>query len=486
MRADNKVLGSEKREVGLGSGSVGHPGDLSEVRSVWHFPRRDFWVFLFFLAFVVARYIQIGARRDILATVRFEFLLGMIVVGLACWQLGTRKPALGNSRNILILISLLFVAMLVQLPFAADPVMARKIFNDRVIKFAILTFLMVVMIESPRFLRLFLVAFLFSVFYITLESVRGLITGGLIWENQGILRLHGAVPIYKHPNSLGGVAMGTVPFVVFLMPYFKRWWQKLWLLAVSASSLVCVVYSGSRTAYVGLLAFVLWWWLQSKHKGRWLVRALILGVLILMILPGQYIERFQSIGGKEKEGRSKETRMVILEDAWQIFTENPLGVGVASFPAVRMQRFGRMQDTHNLFLEVGTNLGVQGLAVFLILVGAFMVSYHRMATSFERQRQYLRRVRWGPGKSPLLGKLVMEHDRNLGFLAATAHATGGFIFIRLALGMFGMDLYEVYWWFGAGIAIVLSGMEPRTRKITQALAASVTGVEIPREQEGHG
>ncbi|MFO7610278.1 MAG: hypothetical protein R6X35_14015, partial [Candidatus Krumholzibacteriia bacterium] len=47
---------------------------------------------LVFLAFVVARYIQIGARRDILATVRFEFLLGVAVIALASWQLGVRKP----------------------------------------------------------------------------------------------------------------------------------------------------------------------------------------------------------------------------------------------------------------------------------------------------------------------------------------------------------------------------------------------------------
>ena len=44
----------------------------------------------------------------------------------------------------------------------------------------------------------------------------------------------------------------------------------------------------------------------------------------------QYKDRFKSITGKEAEGSSKEARILILEDALQIFLENPLGVGLAS------------------------------------------------------------------------------------------------------------------------------------------------------------
>ena len=48
-----------------------------------------------------------------------------------------------------------------------------------------------------------------------------------------------------------------------------------------------------------------------------------------------------------------------------------------------------------------------------------------------------------------------------------ANAAAGFIFVRLVLGMFGMDLYEVYWWFGAGLAFALSGLVVRTGKRTR-------------------
>jgi O-antigen ligase len=426
-------------------------------------------VFLSFLAFVVVRYIQLGARRDFLATMRVEFLIGIVVIVLVSMQLVQRTPRIGHARSIVYGIGALFLAILVQLPFAADPILAQKIFMDRVIKFAFLTYFMTVMIESPKNLVWFLAAFLFSVYYVTLEAVEGLISGSLVWQNQGVMRLHGAVPIYQHPNSLAGVAMGALPFVVFLFKPVRHKIFQLGLLATLVTSSLCVVYSGSRTAYVGLIAFLLWWWFQSQRKWRLLVYMVFLGAIFLAVVPDQYIERFQSIGGQEKEGHSRQTRIVILEDAIAIFLEHPWGVGVASFPAVRMARFGRVQDTHNLYLEVATNLGIQGLLIFLYLVTVMMLGYRRAMKSFGAQQGVLTALAPQVRHDRILSSDVRRHYRDLEFLIGTAKAAGGFILIRLVLGLFGMDLYEVYWWFGAGLAIVLYGLMESTARNTVVL-----------------
>jgi len=438
-------------------------GRLSDARPA-SVPVPRFWepplaVTLTFLVFVVARYMQWGARRDILATIRIEFLLGLVVL-IMCVALLPAHPIrlAGNrhARNVVIGIVALFFAMIIQIPFAADPVMARKIFWDRVIKFAMLTFFMVVLIRSPRTLRWFLAAFLFACFYVTQESVRGLISGGLVWQNQGIMRLHGAVPIYRHPNSLGGMAMGTIPFVVFLFPAIRRWKIKLLLLPLLVTSLVCVVYSGSRTAYVALLTFIVFWWSQTRHKVRSLVIGLMLGAALVPIIPDQYIQRFKSIEGQEAQGHSKEARIQILKDAWAIFLDNPLGIGVASFPAARQERFKRSQDTHNLYLEVATNLGVQGLAVFTFLIVAMLGSCieikRRLCVLLHRlppPRGTARRVD---------ARRVADMGRELRFLLAAVTAVQGFLIVRLVLGVFGMDLYEVYWWFVAGMVLVQWGL----------------------------
>ncbi len=462
------------------AGGVGAAG-LEAARAPRRLPgyvQSSLPVFLLFLAFVVVRYVQAGERMDLLRAIRLEFLLGGASIVIACIQISARRPEIGRGRVLLTAILLLFACMIVQLPMAADPVLARKIFNDRAFKFAMLAFLTVVYVESPKYMKWFLAAFLFSIFYITLESVQGLLDGGLYWENQGVMRLHGAVPLYAHPNSLGGVALGVLPYVYYLWPHTPRWYLRLCLLALATTSSICVIYSGSRTAYLGLVGLVVWMFYTSPRKGRFLLRLAVVGVLIVSLLPDQYIERFKSIGGKEKEGNSKGTRLEIISDAWTIFLENPLGIGVASFPAKRMERFGREQDTHNLYLEVATNLGIQGLVVFLTMVGALMLVLHRAARDFESQRRKLVLLA-RHGVPPSLRRLLSRQDRDLQFLVAVAHATGAFIFARLILGLFGMDLYEIYWWFGSGIALCLSGLVVTSRRRLAVLveAAARSGPE---------
>lgn len=477
----NRISRSES--VG-GTGVAGSiPASLPRYPS---YPQPRWLFFLAFLAFVVARYISINERMGILEAIRAEFLIGVTVLVMCAMMLADRRPTIGKASGLLAFIGLLFVAMVVQLPFAADPETAKRVFNDRVVKFAMLTFMICVMVESPLSLKLFIATFLFSIFYITLESVEGLIGGGLYWQNQGVMRLHGAVAQYGHPNSLGGVSMGVLPFTILLFPHVRKWFLRLGLIASGSTAMVCVVYSGSRTAYMGLMGLVFWLWLQSEKKGKFLVKLLIVGVIAVSLLPDQYIERFESIGGKEKEGHSKETRKVILEDAIRIFLDNPLGVGVASFPAVRTQRFGRSQDTHNLYLEVGTNLGVQGLVVFLGLVWIMMSTLHRVEKEFGRQRERLRRVVASKRFPRQAVKACRAHDRDLAFLIAVSQSIGGFIFIRLVLGMFGMDLYEIYWWFGAGVTFVLSGLVERTWNRTHFYDVLVAGDDAGFADQGPG
>lgn len=445
------------------------------VPALSSYPKSSTLVFMVFLAFVLARYVQAGERMSLLRVIRIEFLLGGLSILLAILQMTGRKPIIGPSKSLAISIILLFFCMVVELPMAADPVVARTIFNNRAFKFAMLTFLVAVFVESPGYMKIFLGAFLFSIFYITLESVQGLISGSLYWQNQGVMRLHGAVPMYGHPNSLGGVSLGALPFVVYLWSEVRRWYLRAGLLAVATTSTICVIYSGSRTAYVGLMGLLAWMFMLSPKKGRFIAIVLALGAVVVMVLPDQYIERFESIGGQEKEGHSKQTRMQILDDAWTIFMENPLGVGVASFPAKRMERFGRSQDTHNLYLEVATNLGIQGFIVFCFMVTYMMTGLHRSSRAFGAQRRRLARM--GRHKVPQSWRKTLNgHDRDLKFLQSVANATGGFIFIRLVLGLFGMDLYEIYWWFGAGVAMSLAALEVMARRRTRQILNAVEGL----------
>ena len=411
-----------------------------------------------FLVFIVARYMQWGARRQIFETIRIEFVLGLALTVICGFVISSRPVPVGRlkpARNVLVGIVLLFAAMLVQIPFAADKTLAQNMFIDRVIKFAMMTFFMVALIRSPKAMRWFLGAFLFACFYVTQEATRGLISGGLVWENQGIMRLHGAVPIYAHPNSLSGMAMGALPFCIFLFPAIRGFWYRMLLLPLAGTASTCVLFSGSRTGYVAVAFLLLFWWSKTKRKMRTLAIMVLTVSLAVPLLPDQYVERFKSIGGQEAEGNSKEARIVILEDALKVLQRYPAGVGVASFPAVRAEMFNRSQDTHNLYLEVATNLGLQGLAVFILLIYTLIRGFAYAEMRFGRYVTYLARLRRRSHLNRSQQRACDSLMWDARILRGTAVAGSGFIVIRLALGLFGMDLYEPYWWFASGLCIAL-------------------------------
>ncbi|MBM4131298.1 hypothetical protein FJ250_09790, partial [bacterium] len=126
-------------------GAVGEGGQArspqSFLRAIRRYPEAPLFMYGVFLAFVLARYVQANFRSGLLEAMRFEFLLGAASCGLAVMYIAGNPRQLAGARGLVAAIALLFFVALTQLQFAADPATARLIFNDRVFKFAMLTFL---------------------------------------------------------------------------------------------------------------------------------------------------------------------------------------------------------------------------------------------------------------------------------------------------------------------------------------------------------
>jgi putative inorganic carbon (hco3(-)) transporter len=416
-------------------------------------------VTLLFSVYVIIWYLQVGARIPTLGAIRLEFVLGALLAVIAILSgVSLRSPLTP-------VLALLFVAILSQVPFSHDVITSYNVLLDRVLKFFVLAVFIVAFVKGPRQLRWFLGAFLFACFKMGQEGLVGRLNGSMMWENQGVFRLHGPTSLYTHPNSYAGMALGTLPFVVYLFPVASRWVKGfLFMLALFAGNII--LFSGSRTGYVGLVGFLLVAVWKTKRRVRTLcVLAVVTGVA-LPLVPTDYIERFNTIfTGEDKVGQSSALRREILTDAVHVFAAHPLGVGVSAFPAVRRAMFGRDQDTHNLYLEVATNLGIQGLLVFLLFVGAQLRLLSKLSTELRDNARQLEAV------AGLRGGVEQAHLSDVRLMLATADAVQVFLAVRLVLGLFGMDLYEIYWWFAMGLTIALSNMSRLAAQRTAVLLA---------------
>jgi hypothetical protein len=235
------------------------------------------------------------------------------------------------------------------------------------------------------------------------------------------------------------------------------------------AAVIVTIYTGSRTGYIGLAFFVSYVVYGVKSKAK-VVALMMLAVVILgPVVPQEYWVRFQTIfTGQEIEGQSTEKRKEIIEDAIAIFAKHPLGVGIGSFPSVRDSYFGRKQDTHNLYLEVATNLGLHGLIAFLIFVYAVLRCLSQTSRSASAQILDL-------SQATLQYSSVHRcesHVKDLQLIKATAQAAYVYVLVRLVLGLFGHDLYEIYWWLALGLALALLNMnviaQEKTKQILRA------------------
>jgi O-antigen ligase len=392
--------------------------------SSWQVWLLSFYVFIWFL--------QIGNRINILGQIRVEFLVGLVLVGLSIREVLGNKYKHGEfHKGFVKSIFFLYIIFFIYTFFSYDDARSSEIFFDRILKFSMFTLFIGTLIKSRAELALVLLGFMLAITKIVQEGVFGVITGGMIWQNQGIPRLHGVTMLYRHPNSLSGLAVSALPFFLFLFR-FQSGLIKLLFIGAIVGLLIVVMYTGSRTGYVAtmILFFVIVLRL-GFFKAKTIMTVVLVSIIGLMLIPQDYKDRFSTMFKSEEErGSSATKRIEILEDAWMIAKKYPLGVGVQAFPYVRDLEFGRQQDTHNLYLEILTNLGPIGFIAFWIFI------FQLFKTNF-RSRQ-----------------LLLEKKQH--FLAELCYVINLYILCRLALGMFGMDLYEVYWWFAAGFTIALA------------------------------
>lgn len=416
-----------------------------------------------FLVFVLFRYLQGGFRIAALGEMRFEAIVGGLLFLAALFlkfnQKRQPKAKSAHSPPASLLtpwVVALFLIMLLQVAFSVDPSLSWTTFVDRVFKFALFGFMIANFVTTPTVLILFLATYLLAFLKMTQEGILGYLTGSMIWENQGTPRLHGSTPSYFHPNSLAGTQLSTLPILTSLWGAGPKWSRYL-LIAQGFGAVLVVLFTGSRTAYVAFIAWVAYLVYRSKSRLRSLMIAIAAAAVVVPLIPAEYYARFSTIVTQEDlEGSSIDLRKEIYTDAWQIFLEYPFGVGVGAFPVARQAEFGRSQDTHNLYLEVATNLGIPGVIAFVGLLIAIGRTLQRTSREAERDAQTLAiAMKSTTAPSPSLVELA----RTSALIKGASIALLGFLVVRLALGFFGHDLYEIYWWFLAGTSAALSRMQ---------------------------
>ncbi|UXI66333.1 O-antigen ligase family protein [Tahibacter amnicola] len=182
-------------------------------------------------------------------------------------------------------------------------------------------------------------------------------------------------PDFRSANRAGVFYSMFIPLLAAPFLFLRKRW--LWRLASAGGALVlagAVLFTYSRQSYfITLLGLAL---LTVRRSAAVAVLALAGFLVALPYLPEgatQRVEETQQVGqhGEERFDESTESRWEIWTGAVQMWSENPLGIGLNRFKSM----IGNYciyvgKDAHNFYVLTLAESGLQGLASLLFLMFA--------------------------------------------------------------------------------------------------------------------
>ena len=180
------------------------------------------------------------------------------------------------------------------------------------------------------------------------------------------------------PNDLAAVLATSLPLALWLATgSFRRrvMWTPCALVIVLA-----VIPTASRGGLLGLAAAAIVLILVGTEgaKRSLLAGTLALGALLFNALAGAQMDRMSNLGGSDYNYTASEGRLAIWKRGLFWMSRRPWGYGLDNFPVYFGWLNGSDRAAHNSLIQYGVELGVLGLAAYLIICGTLVKSLLRI------------------------------------------------------------------------------------------------------------
>ena len=353
-----------------------------------------------------------------------------MVVTLIVW-LVSPKSLVGNK----VIYSLFGFVIVFLLCWSASPYMGQTSLTvENYIKVVVFYVLLITTISNEQDLKKVITAFLACVFLYMLHSLWEFHCGRHVYR-MGIPRMIGIDAMYNDPNTFSATLIYALPMVYPFWHFYRHSkWARRGVLGYIGLSVLCILLTGSRTSFVGLMALGGMLVCMSRHRFRIAAALVILAPVIFIVLPAEMQNRYLTIVdssvGPANAAESMHSRLVFLEKAADLWIQSPVvGYGPGSFPYAS----GLGMQVHSLYGQLLGELGILGILAFLLVLLTFF---------FNAVEIYLLCKDFLPGYRP--------------FSYYVGVAVTLSVLLLLLMGMGGHNLYRYTWlWYGAFQAIAL-------------------------------
>ena len=374
-----------------------------------------------------------------------------VTIGLAVLALpmDPRRHRVRDSTNVWM--TLFLGVILISSALAIYPAISWGHWFDFVGWYLIYFLIINTVTTSERYF-IFLAIFLLANFKLAFFGARTWISRGFGFVKWGI---EGPPGFFQNSADLSTEMLMFAPIAfelaMFVKPYVKRitYW---FLMAGSVSGALTVLGASSRGAQVTLVGQGGWMALQRKLKLKIVLAVALLLAVGYHFLPAAEKARFMSAGTDQTSVQ----RLDYWKAGLQMIGNHPFfGVGFFNFAPLYARRdpshlfFGRAQLPHNIFIQVGTDAGLIGLGIFLILI------YRNLKLSSEVRRLCVGNEH-APGFAPSVAR-------------GLALTTWGFVIA----GQFNTVSYYPFIWINLALTVSLANIVRRST--TERIAVGARG-----------
>lgn len=335
-------------------------------KALWAQFRREhfaFWMVCFFLFLQYFDPSKIYAHLDIIPWDKIAIGLAVLTV-----PMDPRRRRVQDSTNIWMT---LFLAMIfIASALAVYPSISWSHWFDFV-DWYVIYFLIITVVTTAERYFLFLAIFL-------LANIKMSFFGARTWAERGFgftgWGLEGPPGFFQNSSDFSSEMLMFAPIAfelaLFVKPYVKR--VTYWFLMLGAiTGAMTVLGASSRGSQVALAFQGAWIAIQRKLKLKILIAIALVAGIGYALLPAAEKARFQSAG----TDKTSVQRLDYWREGMRMIEHHPfLGVGYFNFAPVYASHasdklwHGSAQLPHNIFIQVGTDMGLIGLSIFLILI----------------------------------------------------------------------------------------------------------------------
>lgn len=261
-------------------------------------------------------------------------------------------------------------------PFAFNPVYAF----DQGIEYAKIILLytfMVSGIDDNADLKFLIKAFLLAIFLYTIHSLWEFSNGRYVYR-MGIVRMVGVGTVHSDPNAFAATLILSLPFFhVFAKYDNSKWFRMLSWSFLFGLAPMCIVMTGSRTGFAGLILVGLakTFFVKGNKKIIAILLTMIIAIAGWSYMPEDKRNRIRTLWDKDAGPQSAYASSQGRIDGWwvsyEMFKRKPLtgvGAGGKNYIGFRVAMGESPYQSHILYGQVISEFGIIGAFLFLGLV----------------------------------------------------------------------------------------------------------------------